>query len=91
VKKVLPAKIKLSAPKKTLKVGESLKIKAKVTPNSATNKEVKWTSSNKKYATVSAGGKVTAKKAGKGKTVKITATCVANKKVKASIKIKIKK
>ena len=91
VEKVVPTKIKLVASKKTLKAGQSVKIKARITPKNATNQEVKWTTSNKKYATVNSQGNVTAKKAGKGKTVTITATCVGNKKVKASIKIKIKK
>lgn len=37
------------------------------------NKKLVWRTSNKKYATVNANGKVTAKKAGRGKTVLVTA------------------
>lgn len=41
----------------------------KVSPAKATNKAVKWTVSNKKYATVTSKGKVTVKKAGAGKAI----------------------
>lgn len=50
--------------------------------------DVKWTSSNKKTATVSSKGKVKAKKAG---TVTITARSKSNPKVSAKCKIKIYK
>ena len=89
-KKVAVKKIKLSATKKTVKAGKSLKIKATITPVKATNKKLTWKSSKKKYATVNSKGVVKAKKAGKGHTVKITATSVSNPKVKGTIKIKIK-
>lgn len=89
-KKVAVKKITLSASKKTIKVGKSVKIKATVKPVTATNKKLKWKSSNKKYATVTQKGKVTAKKKGKGHTVKIIATSKSNPKIKGTIKIKIK-
>ena len=44
--------------------GKSKTLKAMVSPTNAANKSVKWTSSNKKVATVNAKGKVTGKKAG---------------------------
>ena len=49
-----------------------------------------WSSSNTKYATVSKNGKVSAKKAGKGKTVTITAKATDGSGKKAKVNIKIK-
>lgn len=85
-------KITLSTKKNTkkLKAGKTLTINAAISPAKADVKELKWSSSNKKYATVS-NGKVKAKKAGIGKTVTITAKAIDGSKVKASIKIKIVK
>lgn len=44
----------------SLKVGESIQLKAVVSPDNATNKDVSWTSSESSVASVSADGKVTA-------------------------------
>lgn len=83
--------IKITAPSKTLKAGKSMKLKTTIkTTGKSVNKTIKWTSSNKKYATVNSKGKVTAKKAGKGKTVTITATATDGSNKKAKVKIKIK-
>ena len=64
---------------KTLKKGKSFTIKAKLTPSGA-EATIKYSSSNKKIATVNSKGKVTAKKAGTVTiTVKagnVTKTCV---------------
>ncbi|MBD5089761.1 MAG: S8 family serine peptidase [Clostridiales bacterium] len=89
--KVPVSKVQITANKKTLKVGKTLKLTAKITPSDASNKKVTWKSSKNKYATVNSKGVVKAKKAGKGKTVTITATSVSNPKIKGTIKIKIKK
>ena len=89
--KVPVSKVQITANKKTLKVGETLKLTAKITPSDASNKKVTWKSSKNKYATVNSKGVVKAKRAGKGKTVTITATSVSNPKIKGTIKIKIKK
>lgn len=76
---------------KSVKAGKKLKIKASVkTTGSKANKTLSWTSSNEKYAVVSSKGIVTAKKAGKGKTVKITAAATDGSGKKASVKIRIK-
>lgn len=83
--------IRLKAPAKTLKAGKSMKIKAIVkTTGKNANKVLKWSSSNLKYATVSKTGKVTAKKAGKGKKIMITASSTDGSNKKARIKLKIK-
>ncbi len=90
IKKALVTKIKLTA-KASVKAGKKLTIKAVVTTNSpAASKKLKWTTSNKKYATVSKKGVVTAKKAGKGKRVTITAKATDGSKKTAKIRIKIK-
>ena len=74
-----------------MKVGETKKLTVNVKTNGKNaNKTIKWTTSNKKYATVSAKGKVTAKKAGKNKTVTITAMSTDGSNKKARVKIKIK-
>ncbi len=74
-------------------LGKSVWLKAKVTPDNANNKAVKWTSSNKKYAKVNSKGKVTItkSKAYAGKTVKITAQAADGSGRKAVYKIKIMK
>lgn len=91
-KKIAVKKITLSTKKnqKTLKAGKSLKITASISPKNATNKEITWSVSNKKYATIK-NGKLTAKKAGIGKTVTVTAKAKDGSKKKATMKIKIVK
>lgn len=82
-------KIKLTAPK-TVKAGKKTTIKAAVTVGKGGSKALTWTSSNKKYATVTSKGVLQTKKAGKGKTVTITAKAKDGSGKKASVKIKIK-
>ena len=82
-----PEKITLKATYLTVDVNGKTTVSVnKVTPAKA-DKAVTWKSSNKNVATVNKNGVVTGKKVG---TVTITATSKADKKVKASIKIKIK-
>lgn len=90
IPKVRVTKIKVKATKTTVVAGKSTRVKAYFTPTNATNKNVTWKSSNKKYATVSSTGLVKTKKAGKGKVVTITAISKDNSNVKNSITIKIK-
>ena len=84
------AKITISAPSKKIAAGKKVQLTAKVTPKNTTNQKVTWKSGNKKYATVNSKGKVTAKKAGKGKTVTITVASTDGTNKKAKVKIKIK-
>lgn len=67
--------------------GKTLQLTATVTPGNATNKEVKWSTSNKNVATVSPSGLVTAKSAG---TATITCTAQDGSDVKATCKITVK-
>ncbi len=86
-------KVSISGKKtRTLKAGKTLKLKAKVTASNSgkANKTLKWSSSNTKYATVSSAGKVKTKKAGKRKTVTITAMATDGSNKKAAVKIKLK-
>ena len=85
-------KVTVKGAKKTLKVGKIMKLKAKVkvSKGKPVNKKLKWTSSNPKYATVSATGKVKALQAGKGKKVKITAMATDGSGKKKTVTIKIK-
>lgn len=84
-------KVTIQNKPKTLKVGKKITLKATVTPNNKNvNRTLKWSSSNKKYAAVTSKGKVTAKKAGKGKTVTIRAISTDGTNKKAAIKIKIR-
>ncbi|MBQ8199475.1 MAG: Ig-like domain-containing protein [Lachnospiraceae bacterium] len=85
------SEIKLTGISKKIAAGKKIKLSANVTPSNASNKAIKWMSSNKKYATVSSTGVVTVKKAGAGKTVKITATAQDGSGVKATYQIKIMK
>ena len=75
---------------RTEKFGTSVKLKASVKVSNGANKALQWKSSNTKYASVNGKGKVTLKKSGKGKTVKITAMATDGSGKKAVVKIKIK-
>ena len=85
-------KVSLKTENKTVAAGKKATIKATIsTTGKNANKTLKWSTSNKKYATVSSKGVVTTKKAGAGKTVKITAQATDGSNKKASISIKIVK
>lgn len=80
-------KVKLIAKTKKIKVKKSTTIKAVLSPSKGISKEVSWTSSNPKIATVNAKGKVTGIRKGK---VKITATAKDGSGRKAKITIQVK-
>lgn len=83
--------IKITGATKKVAPGKKLTLKATVYPSNAANKDVTWTVNNSKYASVSSKGVVTAKKAGKGKTVTVTAVSKADSSKKATYKISIMK
>ena len=88
VKDAKVTKLTLNKTKAKLKVGKTLQLKVKkFTPASPLNTKVKWTTSDKKVATVDKNGKVKAKKAGK---VVITCTSRDNKKITAKCTITVK-
>ena len=76
-------KLTITAISKQIAAGKKVNLKTEVFPKNADNKKVTWKTNNKKYATVSSSGKVSAKKAGKGKKVKITAAATDGSKKKA--------
>ena len=88
-KKIFVKKIKLKARKKKVKVGKKLKIKVLYTPKKVTSKKVKWSVSNKKWASISKKGIFKAKKAGKGKSVVVRCKTLDGSKKIARIRIKI--
>ena len=62
---VKPVSVSLSATKKTMGQGSVSSLKAVVAPSYVTSKSVKWSSSNRKVATVDSKGKITAVAKGK--------------------------
>lgn len=82
--KKAPAKIMFSARKKTLKAGESSRIKVRFPAKSGSYKII-FTSSRKKVAAVGADGKIRALK--KGKTI-ITARSFNGKKARIAVTVK---
>ena len=80
------AKITLKEKKASIVVGKTTTIKVK-SFKGISNKNIAFSSSDKKVATVSSKGKVTGKKAG---TATITVTSLINKKVKAVFKVTVK-
>lgn len=79
--------LKLSASKKTLNIGKKFTVKATVSPTTAKNKAVKWSTSSKKIATVNSNGVITAKAPG---IAKITAKAKDGSGKKATITITVK-
>lgn len=78
--------ISLSAGKTTLKVGESIKVTASISPENATDKGITFTSSAATVATVDADGNVMATGAG---SATITATAKDGKGASSSITLKV--
>ena len=75
VKKGIVKKVYISGVK-SVKAGKKLYLKGKTSASAGANRTLKWSSSNTKYAKVSSKGTVTTYKAGKKKSVKITARAV---------------
>ncbi len=85
--KVIKVKsIKLNKKSAKIKVGGTLILKETITPGTASNKNVKWNSSNVKVATVDKNGKVKGIK--KGKATITVSTDDGNKKAKCKVIVK---
>ena len=80
-------KVSLSKKSVTLVKGRATTVKATVSPSNATNKKLKWTTSNSKIAVVNSQGKITAK--GKG-VATIKATALDGSKKYATCKVTVK-
>lgn len=78
--------VKLDYSQITVEVGKTRKLKVTVTPDSASNKEVQWLSSNKKIATVKQNGKVKGVKEGTAR-IKAKAKDGSGKKAVCIIKV----
>ena len=84
-------KVTVKGESKKIAAGKKLKLTCTAVPVNADDRRVVWKSSNKKYATVSAKGVVTTKKAGSGRRVIITAMAKDGSGKKATYKISIVK
>lgn len=89
VKKGIVKKVYISGVK-SVKAGKKLYLKGKTSASAGANRTLKWSSSNTKYAKVSSKGTVTTYKAGKKKSVKITARAVDGSGKSKTVTIKIK-
>lgn len=85
------SKITLAGISKQIAAGKSIQLTSTVLPKNATNKKLKWTSSNTKVATVSQTGKVKIKKGTGGKSVIITAQATDGSGKSAAFNIKVMK
>lgn len=85
--KVYVTSVTLNKTSASLYVGETAQLSASVSPSSATNKSVSWSSGNTSVATVSSSGLVTAKSAGTA-TITCKATDGSGKKATCSITVK---
>lgn len=65
-------KVEITIEKKGLEPGETIRALATVSPDNATDKTVKWTSSNSNIAVVDEEGNITAKEEGKVKIIAIS-------------------
>ena len=86
VQTVAVSNIELSQTELSVKVGGSLQLSATVLPEYASNKDVKWESSNADIATVDQSGKVTAVAVG---TCTITCSATDGSGVKAECKVTV--
>ena len=88
--KIKVSKIKISALSNKIAAGKKVKLTVAVAPANASNKAVKWTTSNKKVAVVSKNGVVKVNKKAGGKSVVLTAIA-ADGGVRATYKITVMK
>lgn len=85
-KAIKVTKIEIFDNKKEIFKGQKTITRAVASPVNATNKKIKWTSSDKKVATINSKGEISAKKVG---TTTITATATDGSNIKASYKLSV--
>ena len=85
VEDIKPTSIEISGQKEEIEIGEEFTITVKVLPDNATNKNVRYSSSDSSVATIK-DGKVTGISAG---TATITVTSSADTKVNKSFEVKV--
>ena len=84
---VQPVKrVNLSAPSKTLGIGETMALKASFVPENATNTLLTWTSGNPQIATVDENGVVTGVKRG---STRITVMTADGSKIRANVNVQV--
>lgn len=81
-------KMQIDGSSKTIAAGKKISLDVESSNNWVENSQLKWSTSNKKVATVNADGVVTFAKNAGGKSVTVTAKLRTNSKVKATYKIK---
>ena len=86
VQPIAVTSIELNSTEDSVKVGETLQLSATVLPENATNKNVKWVSSNANVATVDQSGKVTSVAVG---TCTITCSAADGSGVKVGCQVKV--
>jgi len=86
--KVKVTKVRIKGDSHKIAAGKKIRLKAFVSPSNATNKKVRWKSSNKMVATVDKNGLVKIKKGTAGKRATITAISKDNSAKKAIWKIR---
>lgn len=86
--KSLVSKIVISGISKKIAAGKKIALETTVFPDTASNKTLHWSSSNKKIAKVSQNGTVKIKKKTGGKSVTITAAATDGSGIVATYKIK---
>lgn len=86
VKPILVKSISTSAAEKSMKPGEKYSLRVSVSPSDATNKSLKYSSSNTAVASVDGAGIVTAKKGGKA-TIYVETKDGSNKKIQVKVSV----
>lgn len=90
IMKHVVTRVRIRTAQKKMKAGEQLRLQAIIeTSGVGANEKLKWISSNSKYASVNSKGIVTAKIAGKGRTVTIIAKATDGSAKKHSVRIRI--
>lgn len=80
------SRISVTAPEKSVAVGGSITLNAAILPEDATIKQVTWSSTDERIATVDANGTVTGVKRG---TARITAAATDGSNIRASINLQV--